>query len=161
MIPDQKLDNLSVEFLEGKTNPPTLLKESDLIQLMDSNEIGTDATIHEHIKKIQDRQYAIKKNGFFEPTPIGISLIHSYNQMNLKIAEPQLRANMEKQLKLVAEGKENKDKVLSENIQEYQEIMNSIKQQEENFGDLFLQKYNEIIENTKKRKYTRKVIKNK
>ena len=30
----------------------------ELITLMDKNGIGTDATIHEHIKHIQDRGYA-------------------------------------------------------------------------------------------------------
>lgn len=39
---------------EGKTTAPSLLNESDLIGLMDKNEIGTDATIHEHVKTIQD-----------------------------------------------------------------------------------------------------------
>lgn len=56
---------------KGKTTPAYLLKESDLIDLMDSNEIGTDATIHEHIKKIQERNYVTKRNNFFEPTSVG------------------------------------------------------------------------------------------
>ncbi|KAH9898858.1 DNA topoisomerase [Xylariomycetidae sp. FL2044] len=42
---------------EGKTSPPTYLTEADLIALMDANGIGTDATMAEHIQKIQDRDY--------------------------------------------------------------------------------------------------------
>lgn len=42
---------------EGKTSPPSLLTEADLISLMDANGIGTDATMAEHIQKIQDREY--------------------------------------------------------------------------------------------------------
>ena len=42
---------------ESSTKPPNLLSESNLIDLMDKNGIGTDATIHEHIKKVQDRGY--------------------------------------------------------------------------------------------------------
>lgn len=42
---------------EGKTSPPGYLTEADLIALMDINGIGTDATMAEHIQKIQDRQY--------------------------------------------------------------------------------------------------------
>jgi DNA topoisomerase-3 len=42
---------------EGKTGPPGYLTESDLIALMDANGIGTDATMAEHIQKIQEREY--------------------------------------------------------------------------------------------------------
>ncbi|KAI6091867.1 prokaryotic type I DNA topoisomerase [Hypoxylon rubiginosum] len=42
---------------EGKTAPPNYLTEADLIALMDANGIGTDATMAEHIQKIQDREY--------------------------------------------------------------------------------------------------------
>lgn len=41
---------------EGCTQPPPLLSESDLIGLMDEKGIGTDATIAEHIQKIQQRK---------------------------------------------------------------------------------------------------------
>jgi len=36
-------------LLEGKTTPPKLLSESELIDLMNKNGIGTDATMHDHI----------------------------------------------------------------------------------------------------------------
>ncbi|CAH0049121.1 unnamed protein product [Clonostachys solani] len=42
---------------DGKTSPPSYLTEADLIALMDANGIGTDATMAEHIQKIQDREY--------------------------------------------------------------------------------------------------------
>lgn len=42
---------------EGKTSPPNYLTEADLIALMDANGIGTDATMAEHVQKIQDREY--------------------------------------------------------------------------------------------------------
>jgi DNA topoisomerase-3 len=42
---------------DGKTSRPNYLTEADLIALMDANGIGTDATMAEHIQKIQDRHY--------------------------------------------------------------------------------------------------------
>lgn len=42
---------------EGKTTAPNYLTEADLIALMDANGIGTDATMAEHIEKIQLRNY--------------------------------------------------------------------------------------------------------
>ncbi|KAM0436782.1 hypothetical protein ACHAPT_002493 [Fusarium lateritium] len=50
---------------EGKTTAPGYLTEADLIALMDANGIGTDATMAEHIQKIQDREYVatIERSG--------------------------------------------------------------------------------------------------
>jgi DNA topoisomerase-3 len=39
----------------GTTSPPEFLREADLIGLMDENGIGTDATISEHIKNVQEK----------------------------------------------------------------------------------------------------------
>ena len=47
----QIMDGL-LNVKQGTTTPPELLSESELIQKMDTYGIGTDATIHEHIKTI-------------------------------------------------------------------------------------------------------------
>ncbi|EHK99130.1 putative DNA topoisomerase 3 [Glarea lozoyensis 74030] len=46
---------------EGKTTAPGYLTEPDLIALMDANGIGTDATMAEHIAKVQNRDYCITR----------------------------------------------------------------------------------------------------
>jgi DNA topoisomerase-3 len=76
------------------TTPPSLLTESDLINLMDKSGIGTDATIHEHIAKILDRDYTNKEGEYFVPTMLGMSLISGYDAMNMYISlsRPDLRA---------------------------------------------------------------------
>ncbi|KAI9806271.1 MAG: hypothetical protein M1825_006386 [Sarcosagium campestre] len=45
----------------GKTSPPAYLTEADLLALMDANGIGTDATMADHIAKIQDRNYVMTR----------------------------------------------------------------------------------------------------
>ncbi|GMF10670.1 unnamed protein product [Phytophthora lilii] len=84
----------TVVMLSGETNPPPLLSEADLIAKMDSNGIGTDATIAEHIKTILKREYAIKVNNDtqFKPTTLGLALVLSYEHMGLELAKPVLRA---------------------------------------------------------------------
>ncbi|GMP26631.1 hypothetical protein CsSME_00002997 [Camellia sinensis var. sinensis] len=53
----------------GVTRPPSLLSEADLLNCMDKAGIGTDATMHDHIKKLLDRFYATKdSNTRFSPT---------------------------------------------------------------------------------------------
>ena len=42
---DMKFEPSSLELKDGKTNPPPLLKEHDLMRMMENAGIGTDATI--------------------------------------------------------------------------------------------------------------------
>jgi DNA topoisomerase-3 len=49
---------------DGMTQAPSLLSEADLIALMDSHGIGTDATIAQHIQTLLTRQYAEKRVRF-------------------------------------------------------------------------------------------------
>ncbi|KAF2875472.1 DNA topoisomerase [Massariosphaeria phaeospora] len=46
---------------DGQTAAPGYLTEPELISLMDANGIGTDATMAEHIAKIQEREYVIAR----------------------------------------------------------------------------------------------------
>ena len=48
----QVLTDYKLEKCTGQTCAPNPLTEADLITKMDQNGIGTDATIHEHIKTI-------------------------------------------------------------------------------------------------------------
>lgn len=53
----ERFEPTEANMTEGKTTPPGYLTEADLIALMDANGIGTDATMAEHIEKIQVREY--------------------------------------------------------------------------------------------------------
>ena len=44
---------------DGRTQPPSLLKEAELVALMEKNGIGTDASIPQHIKTICERMYVL------------------------------------------------------------------------------------------------------
>jgi DNA topoisomerase-3 len=46
---------------DGQTSAPAYLTEPELIALMDANGIGTDATMAEHIAKVQEREYVIAR----------------------------------------------------------------------------------------------------
>lgn len=61
---------------EGKTAPPKLLTEADLIALMERHGIGTDATHADHIDKIKTRDYVgLVENTYFVPGKLGMGLI--------------------------------------------------------------------------------------
>lgn len=143
------LKNIKIAVKKGKTTPPRLLNESDLIDLMDKNGIGTDSTIHEHIKKIQDREYALKIRQLFHPTALGYALIESYEKLGLKLSTPNLRSEMEKGIKNVADGIEDKEKVLNQNLEEFKKICGNLIEQKHNFQKNFLEIYKESIETLK------------
>eukprot|EP00930_Biecheleria_cincta_P004385 TRINITY_DN10529_c1_g1_i1.p1 TRINITY_DN10529_c1_g1~~TRINITY_DN10529_c1_g1_i1.p1 ORF type:complete len:874 (-),score=152.92 TRINITY_DN10529_c1_g1_i1:46-2640(-) len=48
---------LDFQLCESRTSPPKPLTEAELVELMDKNGIGTDASISTHIQNIQDRRY--------------------------------------------------------------------------------------------------------
>lgn len=79
---------------ESKTNPPELLTEAELIDLMDKHGIGTDATIAQHITTILTREYASKENNYFTPTTLGLALVDGYKKIGFTLDKPDLRATV-------------------------------------------------------------------
>ncbi|KAI9597903.1 prokaryotic type I DNA topoisomerase [Syncephalis fuscata] len=113
-----------IMMTEGRTSAPALLREADLIAMMDANGIGTDATIHEHIKKVIDREYVFKQNGFFYPSTLGIGLVRGYDRIDLEhsLTKPLLRRQMEQDLKLICDGNRNRDQVIQATLRNYKQL---------------------------------------
>lgn len=112
------------EMHEGSTSKPSLLTEADLIATMDSNGIGTDATIAEHIKKIQDREYVYKEGKYFVPTLLGLALVEGYDNIGFQtsLAKPHLRREFEKMMKGICNSEKTKQYVIARNLQLYREM---------------------------------------
>jgi DNA topoisomerase-3 len=102
---NQEFNPQVLTMTEGKTAPPNPLTEEELISLMYKNGIGTDATIPQHIETVQHRDYAEKQQRYFYPTLLGTSLVEGYNAMNLDLAKPRLRAEMEAGMQAVSNGR--------------------------------------------------------
>ncbi|KAJ3425781.1 DNA topoisomerase 3-alpha [Anaeramoeba flamelloides] len=112
----------SILFQESETQPPNLLTEPELIKLMDKEGIGTDATIADHISKVQYRKYVVKeRNLYFKPTDLGLALVESYDSLGFQFSKPNLRSNLEFDLKLIISGQKNKNDVLQNNIKLYKD----------------------------------------
>lgn len=108
---------------EGTTSPPSLLTEADLIALMDKNGIGTDATHAEHINTIKTRGYIGEiDNGYLVPGTLGMGLVEGYDSVDLPLAYPELRAELERDLKLICTGHRNPNDVLTEQVQKYKDV---------------------------------------
>ena len=101
---------------ESATTPPTLLTEADLIALMDRERIGTDATIADHIKTVQDRKYVFKQGDFFVPSSLGMALYRAYEAMGAPLGKPYLRREMERDCDDVAQGRKDRSNIVRECI---------------------------------------------
>lgn len=109
----------SLLIKEGDTQPPALLAESQLIAMMEKAGIGTDATIPQHIKTIQERDYVtLTKENRFSPTPVGLALYKAFKEIGLSVTEPELRAKMERGLKAIAEKEKRKEEIVGECLEE-------------------------------------------
>ncbi|KAH6850274.1 DNA topoisomerase [Chaetomium sp. MPI-CAGE-AT-0009] len=130
----ERFEPTEAMITEGKTGPPGYLTEADLIALMDANGIGTDATMAEHIEKIQERQYArtVERGGGgggggvreFIPTSLGVALIEGFDRMHFEtsLGKPFLRKEMELKMKAICEGRTTKQAVLHESLSEYRQV---------------------------------------
>lgn len=109
----------TLEMTESMTQPPQLLSEAELIGIMDREKIGTDATMHDHIQKIQTRTYAIKNaDGRLQPSRLGIALVEGYQRFaveeGMDLSKPVLRASMERGMEEIAQGRLQREDFLRE-----------------------------------------------
>lgn len=112
----------ALEMTESATQPPQLLTEAELISLMDREKIGTDATMHDHIQKIQTRTYAIKNaDGRLQPSRLGIALVEGYQRFALEegmdLSKPVLRARMERGMEAIAQGRLQREDFLRDALE--------------------------------------------
>uniref|UniRef100_A0A667XA94 DNA topoisomerase n=1 Tax=Myripristis murdjan TaxID=586833 RepID=A0A667XA94_9TELE len=113
----------AIEMVDGQTSPPQLLTEADLISLMEKHGIGTDATHAEHIETIKSRMYVgLTADQRFLPGELGMGLVEGYNSMGYEMSKPNLRAELEADLKLVSEGRKDKRSVLQHHILKYKAV---------------------------------------
>ncbi len=130
---------------ESQTQPPPLLSEADLIALMDLYGIGTDATIAEHIRKVQERNYVAKlegSGGRFSPTEIGIALVVSHEKCHLHLARPHMRAKQEEGLKKVSSGQAEAANVLREALAEYSAKFAQLRNNADTLRNVFQDRFN-------------------
>ncbi|KAG5362777.1 DNA topoisomerase 3 [Yarrowia sp. B02] len=128
---------------QGKTSPPSLLTEPELLALMDMNGIGTDATMAEHIGTIVQREYVFRCNAqgqeatgrakaeHFAPTPLGQALVEGYDSIGLdrSLTKPFIRRDFETQLGQVAKGEASKDTVVEASLRSFKDMFDLTKAQ--------------------------------
>lgn len=73
---------------------------------MEQHGIGTDASIPKHINTICERNYVTVQAGrTLVPTNLGVVMIHGYLHIDHDLCSPTMRAAVEEQFRLIAQGK--------------------------------------------------------
>ena len=108
-----RLDLLKLDFLEKATEPPARYSQGALIKAMSDLNLGTKATRAEIIQKLYYRQY-ISGQKAIVPNKIAFAVIDSLEKYHDKIVKPEMTAELEKQMDLVAAGTKTKPEVVTE-----------------------------------------------
>ena len=130
-IEGELLDPHEFMLRDGSTTPPNFLTENELIGLMDKHGIGTDATIAEHIKTVQDRKYAYKEGQYIKPRELGLALVYGYEEMGLNLAQYHLRAAMENDMNKIVEGAMTRQQVLAKHCGLMKDVFEVAMQQQQ------------------------------
>lgn len=125
-----------LDMMDSSTSSPSYITEPELIALMDANGIGTDATMAEHIEKVQEREYVIKrkKRGQgvteFVPSSLGVALAKGYDEIGLEwsLTKPFLRKEMEVQLKNIENGQLNRNVLVHMILTQFRDVFHLTKQ---------------------------------
>ncbi|XP_023711894.1 DNA topoisomerase 3-alpha isoform X2 [Cryptotermes secundus] len=132
----QTFEPTSIEMTDGETAAPHLLTEADLIALMEKHGIGTDATHAEHIETIKSRMYVGLQDGsHFVPGELGMGLVEGYDSMGFPMSKPNLRAELEADLKRICDGVKDPKLVLAEQLAKYKEVFRMALQQAEKIDE--------------------------
>lgn len=132
-----------VDIVKGATRAPEHLSESELITLMEKNQIGTDASMATHIHNIIQRNYAevVTRARRIKPTPLGSALIQGYQDIDVELVSPELRSNIEKNVDLVAKGKKDYQSVLDTILQIFKQkflfFRDNIGKMEKHFAQIY------------------------
>jgi len=110
----EDLKLLDIQTEEKETQPPPRYTEAGLIKELEKRGIGRPSTYASIIKTIQDRGYVEKINKALHPTDTG-DVVSSFLEENFsEYISDSFTAEMEDQLDLVAEGKLEYKKILTD-----------------------------------------------
>ena len=129
-------DIINLGFDEKKIED--YITEAELIEEMEKNHIGTDASMSTHIENIERRGYVtVDEERKLKPTKLGIALIEALEMVEPEIVLPKNRARIEGFVKELSEGKNNYENVLGIALEFYKKKYYNISNQVEKVKSIF------------------------
>jgi len=118
---------LQLNIEEKFTTPPNRYSEAGLVKEMESRGIGRPSTYAATIKTLKDRGYVTAEGRTLFPTDIGMTVSGFLENHFKSYISDQFTAHMEDDLDLLAEGKADYVKMLSEFYNKFTEAVKSKK----------------------------------
>ena len=107
----QKLDLDGAPWLVDKeTQPPARISQGKLLEMMEELGLGTKATRPDIIQKLYDRGYVY--NNPPEPSETGIAMYKAFKEHVLRMATPEMTAELEHDMDQIAAGNTSREDVL-------------------------------------------------
>ncbi len=105
-----------VKFLPQQhfTEPPPRYNDASLVKTLEEKDIGRPSTYAPIIETIQARGYVQRVDKQFRPTELGFVVLDMLEEYFRDIVDVKFTAGMENELDEIAEGKLQKEEVLSE-----------------------------------------------
>jgi len=100
----QSLDLIDLRGLQHFTQPPPRYNEASLVRALESLGIGRPSTYAAIISTVQDRGYAVKDDGKFAPTDLGVVVTDQLIQHFPQIMDVKFTSHMEEQLDKIEES---------------------------------------------------------
>jgi DNA topoisomerase I len=97
-------------MIDKETQPPARISQGKLVELMEERGLGTKATRADIIQKLYDRGYVYGNPP--EPSETGIAMYTAFNKYVPRMATPEMTAELEQDMDLIAAGETSKDEVL-------------------------------------------------
>ena len=131
----EKLKLVKVRKVKKKTKPPPRLAEHELLKLMESNGIGTDATRHEYPSIILQRGYAKKERSRFRPTELGMKLVEVLESVDSSLVTPETRRRVEELMKKVERREASVEEALKEALSIYKRLFQELSEKEQTVAE--------------------------
>jgi DNA topoisomerase-1 len=108
-----KVNLVTLENLAKETLPPPRYSQGSLIKAMSDLNLGTKSTRAETIQKLYSRKY-IEGQKAIVPTKVAIAVIDGLEKHNSVVVMPEMTANLEKEMDMVASGQKAKEVVVND-----------------------------------------------
>jgi DNA topoisomerase-1 len=115
---------LGAELLEKQTEPPARYSQGKLIQEMEKRGLGTKATRHAIIERLEEVKYT--EGDPIEPTCLGRAVIDALSSFAPRITTPGMTAELESEMDDIANGRVTREAVVDHSRQLLGKVMDEL-----------------------------------